>query len=55
MTLAVELGVLVLAGTDEAGPGALTQEVAQLRRFGLTATAALAATSTTAVIPGAAR
>lgn len=47
LTLADKLGVPVLAGTDEMGHGALSQEIAQLQRFGLSADAALAAATTT--------
>ena len=44
--LAVQLGVPVLAGTDEAPHGAIAREVARLRQFGLTPAAAIAAVST---------
>ncbi|MFN8459632.1 MAG: amidohydrolase family protein [Anaerolineae bacterium] len=46
--LAVQLGVPILAGTDEAPHGGLARELAQLHRFGLPASQALAAASTTA-------
>jgi imidazolonepropionase-like amidohydrolase len=45
--LAVQLGVAVLAGSDEAPHGALLREVARLHEFGLTMRAAIAAASTT--------
>ena len=45
--LAVQLGVTVLAGSDEAPHGALTREVARLHEFGLSARAAIAAASVT--------
>jgi imidazolonepropionase-like amidohydrolase len=46
--LAAQLGVPILTGTDEAPHGALAREVAQLCRFGLPVSTALAAASTTA-------
>ncbi len=46
--LAADLGVPVLAGGDEAPHGALVQEVARLRQFGLTPADAIAAASTSA-------
>jgi imidazolonepropionase-like amidohydrolase len=46
LPLAAQLGVPILAGTDEAPAGALAREIAQLRRFGLSPAAALAAAST---------
>lgn len=46
--LAEQLGVTVLAGTDEMPHGVLSGEIAQLRRFGLSPAAALAAASTVA-------
>ena len=45
--LAVQLGVTVLAGSDEAPHGTLTREVARLHEFGLSARAAIAAASIT--------
>jgi imidazolonepropionase-like amidohydrolase len=45
--LAERMGVMVLAGSDEAPHGALAREVARLREFGLSARAAIAAASTT--------
>jgi imidazolonepropionase-like amidohydrolase len=45
--LAAQLGVHVLAGSDEAPHGALTREVARLHEFGLSARAAIAAASVT--------
>jgi imidazolonepropionase-like amidohydrolase len=44
--LAVQLGVTVLAGSDEAPHGALTREIARLHEFGLSARDAIAAAST---------
>jgi imidazolonepropionase-like amidohydrolase len=46
LPLAVQLGVPVLAGTDELPQGELWREVAALRRFGLSPAAALAAATT---------
>jgi imidazolonepropionase-like amidohydrolase len=46
--LAAQLGIPILAGTDEGPAGSIAQEVAQLRRFGLTPVQALAAASTQA-------
>lgn len=43
---AVDLGVPLLAGTDELPAGAIAEEVAMLHRFGLTPAQALAAVST---------
>lgn len=43
---ALELGVPVLAGTDERGPGTISLEVEQLIRFGIPATDALRAATT---------
>ncbi|MEZ4869274.1 MAG: amidohydrolase family protein [Caldilineaceae bacterium] len=48
LSLAVALGVHVLAGSDEAPHGSLWQEIATLARFGLSPRAALAAASTQA-------
>ncbi|HEY3231431.1 MAG TPA: amidohydrolase family protein, partial [Roseiflexaceae bacterium] len=48
LPLAAQFGVPILAGTDESPPGSVAREVAQLRRFGLSAVAALAAASTAA-------
>jgi imidazolonepropionase-like amidohydrolase len=45
--LAVQLGVTVLAGSDEAPHGTLTREVARLHEFGLSARPAIAAASIT--------
>jgi len=45
--LAAQLGVTVLAGSDEAPHGALMREVARLHEFGLSARAAITAASTT--------
>jgi imidazolonepropionase-like amidohydrolase len=47
LPLAVQLGVTVLAGSDEAPHGAITREVARLHEFGLSARAAIAAASIT--------
>jgi imidazolonepropionase-like amidohydrolase len=46
--LAEQLGVTLLAGTDEIPHGALAREIAQLCRFGLSPAGALAAASTVA-------
>lgn len=48
LALASELGVPILAGTDEIGMGAIATEVEWLGRFGVAANAALAAASTAA-------
>jgi imidazolonepropionase-like amidohydrolase len=46
--LAEQLGVTLLAGTDEIAHGSLAREIAQLRRFGLSPASALDAASTMA-------
>jgi imidazolonepropionase-like amidohydrolase len=48
LPLAAELGVTVLAGTDEEPHGSVAHEVAVLMRYGLPAPAAVAAVTTTA-------